>query len=171
MTTRKFLADDDLPGLFQLLNEEAVHLRRSNFQWGALEIVLGIVTAFVGVIAAGGGVYSKMAGYITALVLAVLLIRYFKQKASPVAFDADQLQLMAEQVRSLAWRYAMKAPPFDVHDEEAEKRFRKLLDAFQLPAEIPFQPSVEDTIVTQFMRTERSLSLTERLFDVSNGAD
>jgi SMODS and SLOG-associating 2TM effector domain 3 len=163
MTTRKFLTDDDLPGLFQLLNERAVYLRRSYFQAGALEIVLGIVTAFAGLITAGGGGSRMLAGYITALVLAVLLLLYIRQKISPVAVDANQVQLMAEQVRSLAWRFAMKASPFDVQDQEAERRFHKLLDALQLPAEIPFLPSVENMIVTEFMRTERSLSLAERL--------
>lgn len=71
----------------------------------------------------------------------------------------------AESAKSLAWRYAMRAPPFAQDgDEAADKRLlARFRDITSRAPATPTAPSGGQSQVTSWMRSLRSLPLSERM--------
>jgi SMODS and SLOG-associating 2TM effector domain 3/SMODS and SLOG-associating 2TM effector domain 1 len=80
-----------------------------------------------------------------------------------------QSRALAESVKTTAWRYAMKAEPFDksVSDQEAGKRFREylagILRANRQLGTVISSNDVADDQITEDMRAIRRLNVNERI--------
>jgi hypothetical protein len=78
-----------------------------------------------------------------------------------------QSRALAESVKTTAWRYAMRAEPFDSSDQEATKRFREylagILRANRQLGTIISANDVADDQVTEDMRSIRKLTVHERI--------
>ena len=76
-----------------------------------------------------------------------------------------EARAVAESAKSLAWRYAMRAPPFVEEGDEAADtrllaRFREIRSR---AAATPLAPPGSHSLVTSWMRGLRSLPLSERM--------
>ena len=159
----------ELPQLFQDADNASCRAQRRHLWWVSTHIAL-IVTAGLlaavtsslepGSVKALGGVLSTIA-FAFGLVFSLLLAL---RREDSVWYLG---RAVAESAKTLAWRYMVRAQPFDTSDSEASNRL--LQDLNQL---VRMRPRLAGEVVasrtgsgeiTPSMRQARGLSLSERI--------
>jgi hypothetical protein len=159
------ISDDDLPALFRQFDRTAVEAQRKYLRFFALDlglIVLAAVTAFIPytpqykVVVIGLTLTFLFAGMLITIVLT-------KRGYEKLWYGA---RAGAESVKTLAWRYMMRAKPFDTgSDAEVDETFGKALrDVLEAKKEsaggrVNFSNARQ---ITETMKKTRMLSTADR---------
>lgn len=156
-----------LPALFRSADMASVAAQRTLFALRGTQLALLVLAAIAGVYhveSGNGGV--DWAG----VVAAVAFVTGALLETTLLTMDPEkswyQGRAVAESAKTLAWRYAMRATPFEAVDSERaadellSQRFRDLIADFQRAELVPVQDDGHE--ITQWMRTTRSGTVHKR---------
>lgn len=155
--------DSDYPGLYQAADSAAISAQNAYFRclsWFLCLLVLGSIS---NIVSAGSTVGSFMAAilFFGALFFSGLLAwkRYDRSWYGARA--------VAESVKTIAWRFAMRAEPYHIDDQHAKEQFLVVLDEIlqenqHVTKELCDESASFDAISNMMMQI-RALSLQERL--------
>ena len=154
------LNSDDLPVTYRVTDAEAGRAE-SRF----ITIVRGeIVLPLVGVAAGVASAWVSPVGVVSAVAVAFVAILRVLHRSSHSDSRWYELRAAAESVKSTAWRYSVRAAPFDAPsqtDEDAERLFLQELD--EATAELSFPPPIEGgDEITDAMRALRAAPIDEQ---------
>ncbi|WP_285684498.1 DUF4231 domain-containing protein [Actinoplanes sp. NBRC 103695] len=155
------LSRDDLPASYWAASEHSTRGQRVAIRWLAAQLILlsgGAVLGAVDGVNAGGidlGAASAAAALLVSLVPAAWLAARNPQRAWYEGRAA------AESIKTLAWKYAIRAEPFDCGDQAAIIRLKNDLTAIRLDLSTIAWPQHE-TIATPAMSALRAASLPTR---------
>lgn len=154
---------DDYPALFKAADTASNNFQRHFLQLIKAEYALLISAAFISVVGiSGAGWHAFLAGVLL-LSCATLLIRSIWKPEQ----NWYKARALAESVKTLTWRYAMVAYPFNratavENDLELRENLSRLLKMnADLVAQLPGDASADDQ-VTNVMDHLRSLPLSDR---------
>jgi SMODS and SLOG-associating 2TM effector domain 3/SMODS and SLOG-associating 2TM effector domain 1 len=156
------LTDADLPGLFEGANAASLQGQRRHVRAVSMRLTFAVVAAATGVasIRVGpSGVDLMAIGTVLALVIVITVEVYLKSMRPEDAwYDGRAL---AESAKSLSWRYAVGAAPFQLRDEKARASYIQVLA--QLVGDIPtgIRPTNAPAVTTA-MRELRESPLAAR---------
>jgi hypothetical protein len=158
--TARALQFDDLPVTYRVTDAEAVRA-----EGRFLNIVRGeIVLPLIGIAAGVVSVWVSAVGVVTAIAIAFLAVLRVLHRTTYSDSRWYELRAAAESVKSAAWRYAVRAAPFDAPgqtDEEAERLFLQELD--EATAELSFPPPIDGgDEITHPMRELRRAPIDEQ---------
>jgi hypothetical protein len=117
----RVLTDDDLPPMFRSADSASMAGQRNTIAWSALQLALLIVGAVLGGfdIWAGG---LNLGALAAAVSLALSLIPALWLAVGNPQRTWYRGRAAAESVRTLAWKFAVRAVPFAGSDDSAETR-------------------------------------------------
>jgi hypothetical protein len=158
--TARALEYDDLPVTYRVTDSEAVRA-----EGRFLHIVRGeVLLPLIGIAAGVVSVWVSAVGVVTAIAIAFLAVLRVLHRTTYSDSRWYELRAAAEAVKSTAWRYSVRAAPFDVPDqtdEEAERLFLQELD--EATAELSFPPPIDGgDEITNAMRELRNASIDEQ---------
>ncbi len=134
--------------------------RRFHMLVGAEYVVL-LTAGALGLTGWSSGFYYAIIAFIFILSLAIMLFRTFTTPEQ----DWYRARALAEEIKSGAWRFMLRCPPFNKADKDAEVAFRKalmaMLDQHQAITASMGADADADEITPQ-MRSVRQMSLAER---------
>lgn len=129
MGAERGLTDADLPGLQQLADRTSLAGQASYLRLTRVRLWATVAAALCGVVGLNDGLpgpvdngldVASLMAFIIALAAELLLLRTRPEETW------YQGRAVAESLKSLAWKYAMRAQPFhDAGDEEAAALFRR----------------------------------------------
>jgi len=171
LTTRsKTLGHDDLPALFHAADRAALDGQYSFHRTTVGTLILLAVAAFGGAFTWRSDDSPDWAGIVAAIAFILALILRVHLLATHPERQWYQGRAAAESIKTLAWRYAVAARPFEKSATDPNglfiSRLRDLLGELkdiQLPA-----PEAQEQI-THEMRVMRGLSLQERKESYDDG--
>jgi hypothetical protein len=154
------LQSDDLPTTFRVTDAEAGRAENR-----FMAIVRGeILLPLVGIAAGVASAWVSVLGVISALAVAFVAILRVLHRTSDSDSRWYELRAAAESLKSAAWRYSIRAAPFDAPDqtdEEAERLFLQELD--DATADLSFPPPVDGgDEITDAMRKLRGAPVDEQ---------
>jgi hypothetical protein len=154
------LNSDDLPVTYRVTDGEAGRAE-SRF----MTIVRGeILLPLVGVAAGVASVWVSAVGVVSAVAVAFVAVLRVLHRSSHSDSRWYELRAAAESVKSTAWRYSVRAAPFDAPDqtdEDAERLFLHEID--EATAELSFPPPVEGgDEITDAMRALRAAPIDDQ---------
>ena len=127
----------------------------------AAEYAVLLTAGAIGLFGWSGGFYYAIVAFIFVLSLAIMLFRTFTTPEQ----DWYRGRALAEAVKTAAWRFMMRCPPYNKTDKEAETAFRRtlrrLLDQHEAVAARMGADSDADEITPEMMAV-RGKSLDER---------
>jgi hypothetical protein len=150
----------DLPMTFRVTDAEA-----GRAEGRFVTIIRGeILLPLVGIAAGVASVWVSAVGVVTAVAVAFLAVLRVLHRSTHSDSRWYELRAAAEAVKSAAWRYSVRAAPFDAPaqtDEDAERLFLQELD--EATAELSFPPPIEGgDEVTNAMRALRNAPIDEQ---------
>lgn len=169
MTTPTF------PSAFTVADEESLRGQRWHLRFLRVELLMLIAGAAVGILGTVGDDNDKIAGFnnhkvagvsaAIAFVLAIV-VRSFRITNRPDRSWQDG-RAMAESVKTLSWKYAMRAGPFPnaLADADADRLFVERIQEMLKQVEALSMTSTsvgESEQVTEWMRSVRASTLHER---------
>jgi hypothetical protein len=154
-----------LPAMYAAADSASRTNQKLHFISFALEFAALILIAVVN--QATNGSEKRAAGMVIAVLIfaGIAIVRRYMEWER----KWYQSRALAESIKTTAWRYAMKANPFDVSetDEAATKRFREflagILKANRQLGSVISANDVKDAQVTDEMRANRRLSVKDRI--------
>ena len=127
---RPRLASADFPALFIAADAASRDGQRGHKRLLRAEIALLLAAALISVI---GDVFPTLGGRWERILAALLLVIALALKVATRYSAYDQTwfdgRAVAETVKSTAWRFAMRVPPYAGDDAEADAAFMKDIDA------------------------------------------
>lgn len=126
-------------------------------------------SAFVVLAAVGGATDLESGGHnwsgvLAAAAFAIALLLEVELHRSGARRVWLHTRMLAETVRTLAWRYAVAGPPFPARDVDANRRFlgevQRVVD-FATESEVEIRPSVGSSL-TDWMKDVRAMSWPRR---------
>lgn len=163
------LTDDDMPALFSDADATSLSAQRTYLRLIQVDIGLVILAAGVGSFSPNDPVLKTLVAFATALLFvlsivlsAVLAIRRYEKRWYGG-------RAVAESVKTIAWRYSIRAEPYDIEDNAADARFvselRAILDDKKhLAVALTGNPITrEPHHITEGMRELRALDTKSRL--------
>jgi hypothetical protein len=153
---------DFLPEPFQTADQASISAQRQTLRWYRGMILMLVIAAAVG---AGTGGHSGVAPLVS--VAAFLLAGYFWSRLRAVNPQARwfEARAAAESVKTLAWKYTVRARPFGGPadspevDEEYRLQVAEVLRAFDDTGTLPVGAVPE---ITEGMRELRAAGLMDR---------
>jgi hypothetical protein len=154
------LKSDDLPVTYRVTDAEAGRAENR-----FMTIVRGeILLPLVGVAAGVASAWVSAVGVVSAVAVAFVAVLRVLHRTSHSDSRWYELRAAAESVKSTAWRYSVRAAPFDSPsqtDEDAERLFLQELD--EATADLSFPPPVEGgEEITDRMRALRAAPIDEQ---------
>jgi hypothetical protein len=157
------LDDADLPGLFEAADTASVHGQRQYAKTVQYSLVFAVVAAITGVFPwKVGAAQIDLAAIGTAIALVAILLLELNVKS--VRPEDSWYDGRAESTKSLAWRYAVCAVPFQRTGNENDVKRRFIREVSRLLDEAPntsITPS-ERPVVTERMDSLRTADLATR---------
>jgi hypothetical protein len=151
---------DDLPVTFRVTDAEAERAESRFMTIVRCEILLPLVAIAAGV----ASIWVSTVGVVSAVAVAFVAILRVLHRTTDSDSQWYELRAAAESVKSTAWRYSVRAAPFDVAgqtDEQAERLFLQELD--EATAELSCPPPIEaGDEITDAMRGLRAASIDEQ---------
>jgi hypothetical protein len=159
----------DYPALYQVADSASTTGRRSYFGLSRLELVLVVLGAALGAIAAFIPAQPETVARGFMLLTAIpfvgaMSVRFLNRQRGD---DRDWFngRAVAETIKSQTWRYMLRITPFD-NDQTADREFIRGLDAVMRARSTVRQPLAglpgEAQQITPVMRQVRALSATDR---------
>lgn len=130
-----------------------------------LAIRVQIAVAILGALAGLAGDGSvRWLGWVSVVAFVILLVAQFWQRSSRLQARWYQARAAAEAAKTLAWRYAVGAPPFDPPPQECD---RALVDRLHEVAaklkDVQLPVAADSTQISEAMRTLRAAPLATRM--------
>jgi hypothetical protein len=150
-----------LPALQRSANEISLEAQRRFLSALRAHLVLLVFAALLSVINHPHWLFAVFQAIVLLLILALSV--FLASRRPDKLWYASRA--LAESVKTLSWRFACRAEPFDSSDEESQKTFRvKLRQIVEQNREIAGQlaPSASDVQVTDEMMAARAMGLAER---------
>ena len=127
----------------------------------AAEYAVLLTAGVIGLFGWNGGFYYAVVAFIFVLSLAIMLFRTFTTPEQ----DWYRARALAGAIKSSAWRFMMRCPPFNKPDKDAESAYRKalmhLVDQHQaIAARMGADDDADE--ITPEMRAVRARTLDER---------
>lgn len=119
------LSDNDYPALYRAADAHSISQQRTFFSLLAAELTL-LVLATVFSALNSSSASLAIAQVLVLLVTLVCVITLFWAKPDRHWYSA---RAVAESVKTVTWRYAMRAEPFDTDDKTAREHFGQRLKA------------------------------------------
>ena len=154
-----------LPAMYLAADGASRRSQNLHFLSFALEFAMLIVVALVNTR------FHGQEGRVAYLVMALIAFSIVAIGRRLLEWERKwyQSRALAESIKTTAWRYSMKAVPFDVSesDQQATKRFREylagILKANRQLGTVISANDVADAQVTDDMRSSRQLSVSDRI--------
>ncbi|HET9728335.1 MAG TPA: DUF4231 domain-containing protein [Acidimicrobiia bacterium] len=152
----------ELPALYLAADRQAAAAERRFTRLVLLEIALPVITVVFSSVATVTGP-TRWLGYAAVFTIAIVGALRVVERTSQIELQWYRARSFAEDVKSLAWRFAMEAPPFppDMDGRDAETQFLERLRALTRHQTGLAPPDAGDEITTS-MRQLRGMTLPER---------
>ena len=159
--------EEDFPSLYIDANETSIKTQ--------VRFLLATKTVLIGSLIVSGLALTGTSkiGQIAQVVIAIFVLL----SACYLLFGKPQTiwystRALAESIKTITWRFVMKADPFDVKDAEARTKFRtavsELLRANEEASALRYE-SAHTELITKAMTTLRATNLDGRVSAYSNG--
>ncbi|MBA1225301.1 DUF4231 domain-containing protein [Stutzerimonas stutzeri] len=154
------MSDLKYPALYELADENSASKQNWHVGLIAAEYSLLLIAALFSMSFLKGFAFSLIYAIVFIILILVLLVRAYLR---PVQ-DWYRFRALAESVKTLSWRYMMKAPPFDKDGARIEfaKHLADLLQAYKDSAGRGGAQFSQNKQITESMEAVRNLGLTER---------
>ncbi|MEM9948023.1 MAG: DUF4231 domain-containing protein [Cyanobacteria bacterium P01_D01_bin.36] len=157
---------DTLPGLYQSADEASIRHQAAHFRgllWYSLLLVVAAAIPFISSNSRIGAVISLV------LFVTTLIILTYQRTSQPSAIWYNG-RAVAESVKTRAWRWSMKAAPYQDDDVDPDRAFRDFVDDLkailhqnQRLSEYFRSETGIKTAVSETMQKIRALPFSERL--------
>lgn len=154
------MTDSDYPTLFRV--SDAASLRSQNIYLRLQQIHLGslVIGSFVGALVPLTGSYSQWLLGAAAIILVLGLITLWVSRAQRYDANWFDCRAVAESVKTTAWRFMMRTPPFEA-DASVDAKFVSQLKEIRearpgIARYLAQQLDAAGSEITSFMRETRS---------------
>lgn len=162
-TDELVLSDSHLPAMFRSADSASLTGQADTVRWSAAQLSLLIAAAVLGTVDLRLGERLNLGDLLAALALMGSLLPAVWLASKGPQRRWYQGRAAAESVKTLAWKYAVRAEPFTDSGSADEKYLERLEEILRSLRELDWTPTVgEQAEITARMRRLRTASLEAR---------
>lgn len=162
----KGLASEDFPGLYQAADEASREAQKQFLRASRLRLCSAVAAAVFGALTLTVDRSIDVAAALTAVALVIALLSdlwLLYQRPERTWYDGRAL---AESAKTLTWRYAMGASPFELSEDPKKSQERFLHEVATLVRDAPSTsiPAVSTGAISPALLATRELPLAQRKY-------